>query len=85
MVTRSASTQPCSSTPGRLREHACHWKEMQRRLTFVVGPVHFDHHVIQLLLLQHADALTHSHMVIVLLLKKLLAANSVQIPHLLTV
>lgn len=31
---------------------------MQHRLTFVVGAVHFDHHVIQLLLLQHADALS---------------------------
>lgn len=27
-------------------------------LTFVVGAVHVDHHVVQLLLLQHADALS---------------------------
>lgn len=33
-------------------------QEMQPRLTFVVGAVHFDHHVIQLLLLQNADALS---------------------------
>lgn len=40
-----------------------HQQETQTRLTFVVGAVHFDHHVIQLLLLQHADSLSEGQMV----------------------
>lgn len=31
------------------------------RLTFVFSAVHLDHHVVQLLLLQHADSLTEGH------------------------
>lgn len=51
-------------------------EEMQTRLTFVVGAVHFDHHVIQLLLLQHADALKNreSDVTRTAVLQKLLGA-----------
>lgn len=58
-------------------------EEMQTRLTFVVGAVHFDHQVIQLLLLQHADALAESQTLP--LFHTAFRGNSVQIPHLLTV
>lgn len=50
--TEAVTRNPCPLVQKRVTAHT-----VRLRLTFVVSPVHFNHHVVQLLLLRHADSL----------------------------